>query len=298
MPTIVTDQTYAIASYPPHSRRALLINPPVYDAQYWARWSQPAGLLRIAPLLKARGYALTLLDCMETDAAGMVPKRALRENDRRKTVCRDNIAKPLYHFGLPLTDINGRMGEMTNDPPDEVWVTSVMTYWWESTRDVVNLARKHFPRATILVGGIYPTLAAEHARDHLLNADIIFKGEIADASNLPTDLSLYHKPPTYAILTTSRGCPWDCVYCAARAINLGPKLRQRTIDDVMEEIRDKHARFGIRRFGFYEDNALIAKDNHFERMMQAIIESGLRLELYAPEGALPIKYVCSRKIRM
>ncbi len=284
MPTIVTDQMYPIASYPPLSRRALLINPPVYDAQYWARWSQPAGLLRVASLLKTRGYDLTLLDCMETDAAGMVPKRAVRENDRQKAVRRDNIAKPIYHFGLPLADIDARMSEMASDPPDEIWVTSVMTYWWESTRDIVDLARKHFPRAIILVGGIYPTLAAEHARDNLLNADIIFKGEIAEASNLPTDLSLYHRTPTYAILTTSRGCPWDCVYCAARAINLGPKLRQRTIDDVMEEIRDKHARFGIRRFGFYEDNALIAKDNHFEHVMQAIIESGLKLELYAPEG--------------
>src|SRR5581483_3153567 len=50
------------------------------------------------------------------------------------------------------------------------------------------------------------------------------------------------------------------------------------------ELRDKWTRFGIRRFGFYEDNALIAKDDHFEHMMEAIIDSGLKLELYAPEG--------------
>ena len=38
-----------------------------------------------------------------------------------------------------------------------------MTYWWESTRDVVALAKRLFPKATVLVGGIYPTLAPEHA---------------------------------------------------------------------------------------------------------------------------------------
>ena len=58
MGTIVTDETYLIPIYPKGTYRALLINPPVYDAQYWARWSQPAGLLRIATLLKEKGYQI------------------------------------------------------------------------------------------------------------------------------------------------------------------------------------------------------------------------------------------------
>jgi radical SAM superfamily enzyme YgiQ (UPF0313 family) len=221
---------------------------------------------------------------METDASGMVPKRQHKQGSKQLVVTRDDIQKPIYHFGLPLADLESRFRDLAPDPPDEVWITSIMTYWWQSTRDVVSMARRHFPKATILVGGIYPTLAPEHARDNLPDANVIFQGEITEASNLWTDLSQYETPPTYAILTTSRGCPWDCVYCAARALNGGPQLRQRSVDDVLEEIRDKRRRFGIRRFGFYEDNALIAKDHHFERVMEAIIESGLDLELYAPEG--------------
>jgi len=157
-----------------------------------------------------------------------------------------------------------------------------MTYWWESTRDVVALAKRLFPHAVVLVGGIYPTLAPEHAAENL-GADIIFKGEIREASQLPTDLSLYAKPPTYAILATSRGCPWDCVYCAARTLNGGAKVRTRTTQDILEEIRYKYERLGIRRFGFYEDNALINRE-HFIEVMEAIIGSELPLELYAPEG--------------
>src|SRR5437899_2154875 len=137
MGTILTDDNYSIQAYPPGARHALLINPPVYDAQYWARWSQPAGLLRIATIIKKKGD------------------------------------------------------------------------------------------------------------------DIIFKGEIREASQLPTDLSLYSKSPSYAILATSRGCPWDCVYCAARTLNGGAKVRTRTTQDILEEIRYKYEHFGIRRFGFY-----------------------------------------------
>ncbi len=281
MGTIVTDESYSIQACLPGMRRALLINPPVYDAQYWARWSQPAGLLRVATLLKEKGYQIDFVDCMETDARGLVTK-AWRFDANRKplVVKRDNINKPIYHFGLSLQELESRL--RTLEEPDEVWITSIMTYWWESTRDVVMLAKRLFPKATVLVGGIYPTLAPEHALENL-GADIIFKGEIREASQLPTDLSLYDKPPSYAILATSRGCPWDCVYCAARTLNGGAKVRTRTTEEILEEIRYKYEHLGIRRFGFYEDNALINRE-HFIDVMEAIIVSHLPLELYAPEG--------------
>jgi radical SAM superfamily enzyme YgiQ (UPF0313 family) len=281
MGTVVTDETYTIQEYSPGKRRALLINPPVYDAQYWARWSQPAGLLRIATLLKKKGYEIDFVDCMETDTRGMVTKARRYDADRKPiSLKRDNITKTIYHFGLSLQELERCLKTLRE--PDEVWITSIMTYWWESTRDVVTLAKRLFPHATVLVGGIYPTLASDHAQENL-GADIIFKGEIREASQLPTDLSLYAKPPSYAILATSRGCPWDCVYCAARTLNGGAKVRTRTTEDILEEIHYKHKYLGIRHFGFYEDNALINRE-HFIEVMQAIIESGLSLHLYAPEG--------------
>jgi len=73
------------------------------------------------------------------------------------------------------------------------------------------------------------------------------------------------------------------VYCAARTLNGGAKVRVRTTDDVLSEIREKYTRFGIRHFGFYEDNALIHRE-HFIEILEAIIASELSLDLYAPEG--------------
>lgn len=281
MGTIITDEDGFIQSYRAGTRRALLINPPVYDAQYWARWSQPAGLLRIATLLKQKGYSIDFVDCMETNERGMVPKSRRRDaHGLLMAVQRENIVKPIYHFGLSLEALEQHL--RTLEAPDEVWITSIMTYWWESTRDVVLLVKRLFPKSIVLVGGIYPTLAPEHALEHL-GADLIFKGEIREASQLPTDLSLYTKSPSYAILATSRGCPWDCVYCAARTLNGGTKVRVRTTEDVLEEIRYKFEHFSIRRFGFYEDNALINRE-HFIELMEAIIASKFPIELYAPEG--------------
>src|SRR5258708_25687414 len=109
MGQIVTNETFSIQEYPPGKRRALLINPPVYDAQYWARWSQPAGLLRIATLLKERGYAIDFVDCMETDSRGLV-KKTTRSDAQRKPleVPRDALSKSTYPFRLPLPELAPR----------------------------------------------------------------------------------------------------------------------------------------------------------------------------------------------
>lgn len=282
-PRILDNGSFELRRGSPGFRRALLINPPVYDAQYWARWSQPAGLLRIATHLKERGYSLNLIDSMEADRLGYVTKRARHAaNGKQQHVVRGDMSRRIWHFGKGWAEIEQRIRSL-DQPPHEVWITSIMTYWWESTRDMVDLVRRIYPYTKIFVGGIYPTLAPHHAQANL-DADVIFKGELTAASDCWTDMSLYEEPPSYAILTTSRGCPWDCNYCAARSLNGGSnKMRSRTADDVVAEIADKKSRFGIHRFGFYEDNALALR-GHLQRTLELLIETGTKATLYAPEG--------------
>src|SRR3989454_11113112 len=100
MGEIITDEPFTVGNCRPGTRRALLINPPVYDAQYWARWSQPAGLLRVATLLKQKGYHTDLIDCMETDARGNVRKAWRKVDGKPKVLERDNATKRIWHFGL------------------------------------------------------------------------------------------------------------------------------------------------------------------------------------------------------
>ena len=179
-------------------KTALLINPPIYDTQYWARWSQPHGLLKVASWLRKREYTdLRLLDCLATDQSRRVSFR------RRSSIQPDNISRQIYEFGWPLKKLRTELtrhatGELFR--PDEVWITSIMTYWWESTRDVIRLIQEVFPkpRPRILVGGIYPTLFPEHADAKLSSESdnvLIVPGEICDeAANSWTDLSLYNDP--------------------------------------------------------------------------------------------------------
>jgi radical SAM superfamily enzyme YgiQ (UPF0313 family) len=207
----------------------------------------------------------------------------------------------MYEFGWPLEKLRAELeSHAKGDPfrPEEIWITSIMTYWWESTRDVIQLVHRVFdpPRPRILVGGIYPTLYPEHAEAHLCDESddvVIVPGEICDdAANAWTDLSLYDDPvyeskPNYSIITGGRGCPFNCAYCAQLKLNNGRRtVRYRAPEDVAEEIAQKQRDFNVREVAFYEDNLLFNRDNFLARL-DAIERRGLKLEIYAPEGIEP-----------
>lgn len=283
-------------------QKALLINPPIYDTQYWAYWSQPHGLLKIATWLRQKqGYThLRLIDCLATDKERRVKSRRL---DR---VTRGNTTKTLRSFGMSLDELRWHLQEHATGNefrPDEIWITSIMTYWWKSTYDVIQLICEVFGDATprILVGGIYPTLAPEHADRELrrgtnLNDEdlVIVDGEIeSDAANSWLDLSLYRDNPIYstvpkyAIITGSRGCPFDCAYCAQLRLNQGnKKVRHRPPENIADEIEQKQQDFGIREFAFYEDNLLFNREDFLNRLAE-IRRRNLNIEIYAPEGIEP-----------
>lgn len=295
------------------SKVALLINPPVYDTQYWAKWSQPHGLLRIATFLKNLNYETHLLDCLQPNEKRKVryKRRAIvnlkskeRTFEKRRKLQLEE--KYEYCFGKTSIEIKKDLESLANKGiiPDEIWISSIMTYWWESTRDVIRLIKKVFPNSLIRLGGVYPTLCPQHAlefmkldkildgskftqaTERILEHNLVVTGQIPEASNLRTDFSLYDEKnkPKYCILTTSRGCPYNCAYCAQRKIN-GPTITSRPYQDVLDEIEEKHNK-GVKEFAFYEDNLLIKKSN-FIKILEGILRRGLNVKLFAPEGIHP-----------
>lgn len=332
--------------------KALLVQPPVYDTQYYPEWSMPSGLLKVSSWLRSLGYDLRLVDCLFPDRNGEVKQKVrsvvqvcstlewelgeYRQSVKQR-LGRASTALPphqryKYEFGLSLDALESHIAERFlkrgSDTerwvPDEVWITSIMTYWWESTRDTILLMKRLFPRAKIRVGGIYPTLAPHHLRDALSahglafevvrgrdlaletpkrgspivrNDDCIVTGEIPGASNADLDFEGYldmtlhlesaARVPDYAILTTSRGCPFDCSYCAQKAYNEGSlKVRIRPASETFDEIRRKYHDHGVHQIAFYEDNFLLEKPN-VARLLQLLIEHKHEmphLKLYAPEG--------------
>ncbi|MBI3465948.1 MAG: radical SAM protein [Planctomycetes bacterium] len=320
------------------TRSALLISPPIYDSQYWARWSLPYGLLRVASWLRdTKGYVLKLIDCLEANKSRTAKKtlRKLRricstdEDDDLDRVRRRAVPddwKIEYCFGLTKDELRKKLIDLRQQAreslftvfpePDEIWISSIMTYWWESTRDVIAVCREVFPKAVLRVGGIYPTLIPEHALANLglrnplhlqgrqldpldrkqQSRDIVVSATIPDANELPLALDLYRadgvgepepdeKLPDYTILTTSRGCPFKCGYCAANVLNEGRRVWTREHDRTYREIKHLFHEEGIREFCFYEDNLLLGKENFLDLLRLIAGDPELRgIQLHAPEG--------------
>jgi len=288
---------------------AILVNPPVYDTQYWARWSQPYGLLRIAALLRKHGYKhLALFDFMQTDSRGKVALRRINPGEtyddcedparplRSHVVAKDGQSLELnrYHFGRTWGEFEGWLDEQGFDaahPPDEVWISTAMTYWWESVRDLtVRLKRRFGSKTLVLLGGIYPTLVPEHASQRT-STDLVVVGEVEEANDLWPDLSLYGTAPTYAIVTPSRGCPNNCAYCAQRTINGQRRAVQyRAKEDVVAEMRHAYEAYGIREFALYADFLLWDHEHNLQPILQLLVDERLPFRLHAPEG-LDVRYL-------
>jgi hypothetical protein len=130
----------------PKQKTTLLINPPVYDTQYWAEWSQPYGLLRIARLLGNLGYERReLFDFMEAPGEKRVVVR--RRIAPGESFVEKNTPDPKlppyriekdgqclelwkYHFGKSWDQFDARLDERgftPANPPDEVWINATMS---------------------------------------------------------------------------------------------------------------------------------------------------------------------------
>ena len=288
----------------PSRKTALLINPPVYDTQYWAQWSQPYGLLRIGALLRKHGYGrLELFDFMETPPNGKRRVHQHRINPGESYVEGSKPSRPIrpyliekdgeklqlfkYYFGRTWEEFDewlNAQGLTSGHPPDEIFISAIMTYWWESVRDLILRLKRRFPRSTIILGGIYPTLVPEHAA-RMTAADVVVVGEVEEANDLWTDLSFYETPPDYAIITPSRGCPYNCAYCAQRTINNGRQVvHYRPAEDIVAEMRCQYESYGIREFAFYADFLLWNPEENFQRVLELLVSEKLPYKLHAPEG--------------
>lgn len=88
---------------------------------------------------------------------------------------------------------------------------------------------------------------------------------------VPHGVVLKHKQ--FASIISSRGCPYDCAYCASCRF-WKQKIRYRSPKNVVDEIEYLHDEFGIREVHFWDDN-LTLRRGHIIGICKEIIKRGL-----------------------
>lgn len=92
------------------------------------------------------------------------------------------------------------------------------------------------------------------------------------------DNSIYRRPDNNKVQATikvSRGCPFHCFFCLATPTS-GSKVRKRSAENIIAEIKECVEKYGITNFLFWSDIFDIDKEWTMN-LCQKIIESGLKI---------------------
>jgi radical SAM superfamily enzyme YgiQ (UPF0313 family) len=282
------------------SPHVLLINPWITDFAAYNFWIKPLGLLQVASLLRKNRFRVTLIDCLDSH----IKMKAYGDSKLFKV----KIEKPLplkdiprhySRYGIPEELFLKRI--FSSDRPNLIGITSGMTYWYPGAFKVIEIIKKLFNYPPVILGGIYGTLCYDHALKYS-EADIILKGgdeletlkTISNLTNfeLRTPLSelrtdnypafdLYPQLD-FVSITTSRGCPFHCSYCASPVLCDG--FKRRDPFDVVKEIDYWITRYDVKNIAFYDDALLIDPEEHIIPILKEVIRRGMRCNFHTPNG--------------
>ncbi|PIQ87173.1 MAG: hypothetical protein COV73_03650 [Candidatus Omnitrophica bacterium CG11_big_fil_rev_8_21_14_0_20_43_6] len=136
------------------------------------------------------------------------------------------------------------------------------------------------------------------------NAEIIFTGnpgltQDLDAIPFPArhllkyekyKVGTLHGTLNYTSIMTTRGCPFECIYCSNSVY--GRNVRRRSVENVISEIETVVNQFGIRHFYFVEDVLTLNKqfslslcDEIDKRGLKITFEGSTRANLFDEELA-------------
>ena len=304
------------------SPHVLLVNPWIHDFAAYDFWAKPMGLLLLAGVLRQNDICVSYIDCLDRfhpRAKKLNPSARLGKGPYLKTDLPypkglENIPRRYSRYGIPKEWLMEDLASLT--PPDLIFVTSLMTYWYPGVIETISEIRRFFPDTPVVLGGIYATLCREHANKHSGANRVVAGPGINRVFDLvkeytgfkmtpgfdPDDLNTWPRPAfdlqhqiPYITLMTSLGCPFSCTYCASKILN-AVHMRRRP-QNVVEEIVYWHNTFGTEDYAFYDDALLINPEEHVIPMLEKIIELNLNLRFHTP-NALHVREISDKVARL
>ena len=171
---------------PSHAPHILCVNPWIHDFAAFDFWAKPLGLLQLAAIMREGGITVSYLDCLDRFHPCAVNEGRIKvQTDGRGPFRKEEIHLP---SGLGLEDVGKRFSRYgippewfrqdlnalkAANPPDLIFVTSLMTYWASGVRETIAVIKSIFPHTPVVLGGIYATLCTAHAKATSLADEVV-----------------------------------------------------------------------------------------------------------------------------
>ncbi len=283
------------------ANRILLVNPPIYDFAAYDFWGKPYGLLSVAGYLRAKAE-FALFDYLDRLHLFMTKEGNLQSDQwgRGRFYCEQiptppalaDVPRYFHRFGLPRSIFQQFLTQ--EQPFDFVFVQTMMTYWYQGVREVIEDVRRAQPGAKIVLGGNYATLCAAHAQR--LGAD--FLARAADLDPLwkylgitpdltqPAMWQAYEKL-NVGVLKLSEGCPFSCTYCSVP--NVYHKFKKRPLDRSLAELQ-LLSKCRVQNIAFYDDALLFDADDVLIPFLKEVLKQKIKVNFHSP-NALNVRFI-------
>ncbi|HAE88145.1 TPA: hypothetical protein DCG86_09010 [Candidatus Marinimicrobia bacterium] len=286
----------------------LFVNPWIHDFAAYDLFYRPLGLLSLAESLANGPADITVIDMLDRFNplwSEMCPHERdtpagtghfYREMIKKPAILKD-IPRYFSRYGVPRSQMEQMLHSLEREP-DVMFITSHMTYWYPGVKETAEMLRLLFPGTPIILGGIYASLLPAHAQK-TINPDLLI--EKHDFSRLHqwlkerfslslSQVSPYHLRKvwhSYPILKhyplfTSRGCPYNCAFCAGPILN--PVFSQFPVESILEDIHFACDTLGLTNFVFYDDALFIKRETHIKPLLKKILQYRHDLTFHSPNG--------------
>jgi len=275
--------------------KILLVNPPVYDFAAYDFWLKPYGLLSVAGMMrgKAEFKLFDYLDRLHPFAA----KQKILKPDRwgrgrfyyeqiQNPTCLAHIPRYFRRFGLTRSTFENFLTKQ--GPFDFVLIQTMMTYWYQGIKEVIENIRNVWPQTKIILGGNYVTLCNNHAQR--LEADLLVEGLnlkplweylcIEPDSKQPPLWEGYDKL-NVGVLKISDGCPFDCTYCAVPKVygEFAPRPLARSLAEL-----ELLAKRRVENIAFYDDALLFQAEKVLVPFFEEVLRRNIKVNFHTPNG--------------
>jgi radical SAM superfamily enzyme YgiQ (UPF0313 family) len=210
------------------------------------------------------------------------------------------------NYEVEYCDLEGVPEERWAVPESDVYAITVYGVTLNNARKLAALCKRQNPQGLVVIGGPQVSGYADQTLrlDPNFDCGVVFEGDfslleairdwgkkriyqvaIPDLDVLPMPArhlvdfgtytrTVYGKPSISLI--TQRGCPFSCYFCAND--RLFDRLRQRSVEKVVEEIRHLIATYDCRNF-YFHDNIISIKPARFHQLLEQI--TPLQIEWFA-----------------
>jgi radical SAM superfamily enzyme YgiQ (UPF0313 family) len=227
--------------------KILLVNPPFYRFMGLEQDYVPLSLLAVGSQMEKNGDEVFLknMEVGEDLCYKGYTDRGRKYHEYIEAL--SDSSNPVWH----------ELDEIINNVNPDIVGVNILNVKHRSALKVLEIARFHEKK--LLVGGNYPTMKPEAYDDDVE----VFRGEYEshgkrteslDNTPFPNYDILMDKysPNGYAHILSSRGCPFNCRFCASKLM-WDRKVTYKSVDRILDEMHYIYHRFNPSYFTFWDE---------------------------------------------